>query len=64
MKYSECVFQIPPKLSKMITLAKDIEYIVSLYPNPLRNLHTVFELDIEGAAFPFFLHSQVAFALI
>jgi hypothetical protein len=48
----------------MITPAKDIEFIVSLYPNTLRNLHTVFQFDFQGAAFPFFLHSQVAFALI
>ena len=48
----------------MITPAKDIEFIVSLYPNPLRTLHTVFQLEIEGATSPFFLHSQVAFALL
>jgi hypothetical protein len=48
----------------MITPAKDIEYIESLYPNPLRTLHTVFKLDIDGEASPFYLHSQVAFALI
>jgi hypothetical protein len=48
----------------MITPAKDIEFIVNLYPNPLRTLHTVFQLEIEGAASPFFLHSQVAFTLL
>jgi hypothetical protein len=48
----------------MITPAKDIEYIVSLYPTPLRTLHTVFQIEIEGATSPFFLHSQVAFALL
>jgi hypothetical protein len=48
----------------MITPAKDIEFIVALYPNELRNMHTVFQLEIEGATYPLFLHSQVAFALI
>jgi hypothetical protein len=48
----------------MITSAKDIEFIVSLYPNQLRIMHTVFQLEIEGASSPFFLHSQVAFALL
>jgi hypothetical protein len=48
----------------MITLAKDIEFIESLYPNPLRGLHTVFQLEIDGAKSPFYLHSQVAFALM
>lgn len=48
----------------MITPAKDIEFIVGLYPHPLRTLQTVFQLDIEGATCPFFLYSQVAFALI
>ena len=55
---------MPPKVSNMITPAKDIEFIISLYPNSLRTLHTVFQLDIEGASYPFYLHSQVAFALI
>jgi hypothetical protein len=58
------VYQIPPKLAKMITPAEGIEFIVSLYPNPLRSLHTVFKLNIEGLTSPFFMHSQVAFALI
>ena len=49
MKNSEFVHQIPPKMPRMITPAKDIEFIVSLYPNPLRTLHTVFQLDIDGA---------------
>ena len=64
MKNNKSIFQIPPKVPKMITPAKDIGFIVSLYPHPLRNLHTVFQLDKDGATFPFFLHSQVAFALI
>jgi hypothetical protein len=61
---AESVHQFPSKLSLMITPAKDIEYIVSLYPNPLRTMHTVFQLEIDGATSPFFLHSQVAFAMI
>jgi hypothetical protein len=56
-KNAESVIQIPPKVSKMITPAKDIGFIISLYPNPLRTLHTVFQLDIDGATAPFFLHS-------
>jgi uncharacterized protein (DUF486 family) len=48
----------------MITPAKDIEFIVSLYPDQLRTMQKVFQLEIEGATSPFFLHSQVAFALL
>jgi hypothetical protein len=61
---AESVYQFPRQFPKMITPAKDIEFITSLYPYPLRTLHTVFRLDLNGAIFPFFLHSQVAFALI
>ena len=66
MKYinDDSVYQIPPKVTKMITPAKEIQFIVSLYPHPLRTLHTVFQLEFYGATYPFFLHSQVAFSLI
>lgn len=64
VKNAEFVNQMPFKMSKMITTAKNIEFIMSLYPNPLRTLHTIFQLEIEGASYKFFLHSQVAFTLI
>jgi uncharacterized radical SAM superfamily protein len=49
VKNAEFARQIPYKVSKMITPAKNIEFIISLYPNPLRTLHTIFQLEIEGA---------------
>jgi hypothetical protein len=58
------VNQIPSKLSHIITLAKDIEFIVHLYPKQLRTLPTIFRLDIEGVSSPFFLHSHVAYLMI
>ena len=48
----------------MIATVPNIEFIISLYPNPLRTMHKMFRLDIEGATTPIILHSQVAFALM